>query len=215
MKPKKKHQPFWQQAEANPRNPANPTEFYPSPQWSVRRLCGSGLIPMGGRFLEPCAGDGAIIRAINLYCEEKRRPPPHWQAIELREDLCAHLRQRLPGIPLLQGDALRAPWPTDIDALVTNPPFSLGEALWRRAREKVGYLALLMRIGWLEPKCRARLFHDDMPDIGILSPRPSFVGGKMDNAVYSWLVWRRGVYQRQGRVMMLDREESNLQMEMF
>lgn len=51
-------------------------DFYATPAWCVRRLL-EGVNPPGGLWLEPCAGDGAIIRAV-----EEMRADVKWHAVE-------------------------------------------------------------------------------------------------------------------------------------
>jgi len=63
-------------------------DFYETPAWCVHRLLEAVPQLPGGAWLEPCAGKGAIIRAVN----EVRKDPIHWTAVEIdpshRDDLC-------------------------------------------------------------------------------------------------------------------------------
>ena len=55
-------------------------DVYPTPAWVVDRLLEVVDFP-GGRWLEPCAGDGAIMRAVNAWRADVR-----WDACELRAE---------------------------------------------------------------------------------------------------------------------------------
>jgi hypothetical protein len=52
------------------------SEFYPTPPWVVHRILGRLALP-SGEWLEPSAGDGAIVRAVN-------RSGVRWTLCELR-----------------------------------------------------------------------------------------------------------------------------------
>lgn len=42
--------------------PPNPGEYFATPDWCVRAILPH--LPIGGSVLEPCAGEGAIVRAL-------------------------------------------------------------------------------------------------------------------------------------------------------
>jgi hypothetical protein len=90
----------------------SPRDFYPTPVAAVVPLLKElhGARPL--RFVEPCAGDGALVRAL-----------------EAAGHVCVHARDlapRGPGIATGDGAALTkdqmALW--GADAIVTNPPFA-------------------------------------------------------------------------------------------
>jgi hypothetical protein len=90
----------------------NPRDFYPTPVEAVVPLLAAlrGAPPL--RFVEPCAGDGALVRAL-----------------EAAGHTCVHARDSAPqgsGIATGDGAALTkdamALW--GADSIVTNPPFA-------------------------------------------------------------------------------------------
>ena len=178
--------------KAKPRKKKNPSEFYPTPEWVVTAFLQSGRLPLGAsfmqRWLEPCAGDGAIIAATNRYHGSLGMIAPTWTGVELRADLAKLAAARCPGAQITCGDALATPLAT-YDCVLTNTPFSLAEEFYHRLRPLTRYLVLLLRVGWLESTCRQELLANDLPDVGLVSPRPSFSSGGNDLATYAWLVW--------------------------
>ena len=178
--------------KAKPRKKKNPSEFYPTPEWVTTAFLQSGRLPLGASYLqqwlEPCAGDGAIISATNRYFASQKMTAPTWTGVELRADLAKTAAARCPTAEITCGDALATPLAT-YDCVLTNPPFSLAEELYHRLRPLTRYLVFLLRVGWLESTCRQDLLASDLPDVGIISPRPSFTQGGNDNATYGWLVW--------------------------
>lgn len=57
-----------------------PEDFYATPKWCVDRLLDE-WDPPGGTWVEPGAGSGSIIRAVN-----GRRHDVHWNAFEVRPE---------------------------------------------------------------------------------------------------------------------------------
>lgn len=62
------------------------SDNYPTPGWCVRRFLEKwpSLSDAGLRWLEPCAGDGSIIRAVDDFREARKMKPIQWTALELR-----------------------------------------------------------------------------------------------------------------------------------
>ncbi len=56
----------------------SPADDHPTPEWCVRRLVEAVDLP-GSRWLEPAAGDGAIVRAVG-------RVDVAWDLWEVREE---------------------------------------------------------------------------------------------------------------------------------
>jgi hypothetical protein len=80
-----------------------------------------------------------------------------------------------------------------IDAVITNPPYTLAAEFILRCRRLApqAEIAMLLRLGFLESKSR-EAFWDFMgaADLYVLPDRPSFRGGGSDSATYAWFVWR-------------------------
>ena len=62
------------------------SENYPTPEWAVHRLLDTWE-PPGSVWLEPCAGEGAIISAVRSWCAAgEDRWNPKWEAVEIRSE---------------------------------------------------------------------------------------------------------------------------------
>ena len=154
-------------------------------------------LPFAGSVLEPCAGDGAIVRAllaggVDEGCID---------AIELDPGRANKAREL---VDVLVGDALKprelsSPtdacrlWDAPHGLVIMNPPFKLAEEFVRRAIEAQaphrGTTAALVRIGFLAAAKRRDLVAAGGFDVFLLSPRPSFTAnGGNDSAEYAWVV---------------------------
>lgn len=120
------------------------------------------------RVTEPCAGDGAIARHIvgcKTYDVDER----------YGHDVADARTARFP--------------PTD--AFVTNPPFTHALEILENLRSQAPFVALLMRVSFLEPtRARSAYLAANPPDMLIVCPRVSFTGdGKTDSVTCAWMVW--------------------------
>ena len=181
---------------------------YPTPPWCVQRLLEVvPLVGRGNRFLEPAAGDGAIIRAVTGHGNKK------WTAFEIDPRFNAELvatgvevtRRRQDTVDVVMADFLRAVRCASIsqhfDFGITNPPYGLTAEFVGAMRQCCRSFALLLPMNYLGTKGRAATFRRDMPDVGVLPDRPSFVvkitrrrdgtlrGTTSDNREYGWFIW--------------------------
>jgi phosphatidylethanolamine/phosphatidyl-N-methylethanolamine N-methyltransferase len=87
------------------RNPMGVGLPFPSSPWTARRLARAVLdaaVPAGGPVVELGAGPGSVSQAlVELGC-----PLHEIVVVERDAELCRSLQQRLPGLKVLQGDAL-------------------------------------------------------------------------------------------------------------
>lgn len=165
----------------------NPHDYYGTPAWCVRRIVESGALPMGWRWLEPSAGDGAIIRAVN----ESARLRPGWLACELRDECRAPLVAT--GAIVAIGDFLGEPQIAGRFACaILNPPFSDALAFVQRCLTVADTVCALLRLNWLEGDDRAPWLREHAPDVYVLPNRPSFTGEGTDATAYAWMVWPSG-----------------------
>jgi hypothetical protein len=144
----------------------------------------------GGRWLEPGAGEGAIIRAVNSV-----RQDIAWTAVELREACRPSLNRVLtPGEPvgddLVMGDFVRHGALGRFDVAIGNPPYNRAQEFVERAFEVADAVVFLLRLGFLSSRERQPFLARHTPSIYVLPDRPSFRGGGTDSTDYAWCVWR-------------------------
>ena len=205
-----------------------PSDYYPTPSWCVFRLLeelfpapeglpGQVGLPYAGQWVEPCAGNGAIIRA----CQDWMDRCPHqwfdvgWTANELpgpdyREQHRAlraagatetQLRDCLTWVPVAQRGRF--------DVCLTNPPYSQAEAFVRWGLANASTTIMLLRLGFLATAQRCELMRTYTPDVYVLPNRPSFTRGtpgtvgRTDSADYAWFVWRQPGMRRAGSIKVL------------
>lgn len=182
-------------------------DFYPTPEWMTRALL--RRIPLsnwnwsGDRVIEPCCGDGAILR-------------------ELRGvDVCTNdIVARDPVVPefLLDARALES-WRAftagqRLSICVTNPPFEYAFDIAEHAHDHVQIgLILLLRLSWLEPTIeRGPWLKAHPPTKLIVMPRHDFRGnGSTDSVTSAWVIWdKAGALGRGGIDFVTRRERDEL-----
>lgn len=195
-------------------------EVYPTPAWAVHRLLERADFLQPGLWLEPCAGYGAIIRAV--AADERFLGTVTWAAVEIRPEVEGLLHEsfrlaRAPG-PAVIADFLRmdheavAAELRGCKVVLTNPPFSLAEQFLFRCAQVApdAHVCFLLRSNFIGSERRAEWMRDHMPDSYQLPQRPSFRddddAGGTDSAEYTWLVWEPGALEsirRRGHVELL------------
>ena len=154
-----------------------------------------------GRWLEPSAGDGAIMRAVNSC-----RRPHYWTAVELREECRAPLRAIGADVTIADFIALAPAWArtgTGFSVAILNPPFSLSLQFIAACLPIAEHTVALLRLNWLEGQERNGFLRDHAPDVYVLPVRPSFTGGGTDATAYAWFHWQRGARRSHGRIEVL------------
>jgi hypothetical protein len=204
-----------------------PEDFYPTPHWLVWALMQerpdltSSMTSMDD-WLEPCAGDGAIIEAVAQSGEY-----PLWTAVELRAEALKTLRAL--------GDKLdkelgRQPHETTIEidcpenflmwspahgrkfaVGITNPPFRYALPIIERTMLFCRQTVMLLPMSFLGSQERLP-FHAAHPAdiVGPIMPRASFTGdGGTDSQEYGWFIWPgEGRYKVIDAVALRDRWEA-------
>lgn len=173
----------------------SPADYYPTPAWCVHRLLEEVEVEMPWEekmpwsiWMDPCAGDGAIIRAVNDFREPPT--PRRWIANDIRPEC-------LPSLPSgsTSEDFLAGPvpaWAEGADVVITNPPYALAAEFIRRSLFEVraSFVAMLLGLNFLASKDRVALWTEvQVPDIFVLPNRPDFSGGGGDSCEYAWFVW--------------------------
>jgi hypothetical protein len=177
----------------------SPADFYATPEWCVRRLLEEVPLP-GGRWLEPAAGDGAIIRATS-------RDDVVWTAWEIRETEATSLQKSVSGSDVHIGDFVEAARTGELrerrfDVAITNPPFRLAQEFIDGCLSCADTVVMLLRLNYLASKGRWQFMRGNTPDVYVLPNRPSFTGGKTDSIEYAWFVWPRE-RRTEGKVRVL------------
>lgn len=165
-------------------------DYFPTPPWAAR--AGGELIarldPGSWTALEPAAGGGHMAHGLRPYFAE---------VIE------ADIHQHEGGSPSYVVDFLTeeaARTLPEVDWIVTNPPFVLGDAFVRAAYERARRgVAMLLRLVFLEGKARHGLLHVDCPltVVAPFSERVPMVKGRWDPdassaTAYAWFIWQKG-----------------------
>lgn len=148
----------------------NEEDFYATPAWCVHRLLEKVKLP-AGRWLEPGAGDGAIIRAVT-------RSDVAWVAVEKRHDAPEDLF-----VDWLHDDFLgdrTVAWAAEladhggIRVALGNPPYKLAQQFADRCFMLAETTALLLRLNFLGSEERAAWWEKHPADVYVLPNRPSF-----------------------------------------
>jgi hypothetical protein len=138
-----------------------------------------------GPWIDPCAGDGAIIKAVST----SKHPAwaESWTTIELRAS-CRGALGELSDYTFTS-DALKIRWPLRYNVCLTNPPYHLAFEFLQKALDHCNVVAFLLRLSFLGSGKRAEFLQEHTPSIFVLPNRPSFVHGRTDNCEYAWFVW--------------------------
>lgn len=171
-------------------------DFYPTPAWCVQRLLDHVALP-GGDWLEPGAGEGHIIRAVNAERSDVR-----WTAVEIRKDCLPFLEAaRVRRITIHDFPSLG--WKRSWDVCLGNPPYLEAREHIAAALRMADQVVMLLSVGFLASKDRRGFFEKHgTPDVYVLPDRPSFTNGGTDSTTYAWMRWKADGSQ-EGRVSIL------------
>jgi hypothetical protein len=178
------------------------SDVYETPGWCVRRLLEHVELP-GGYWLEPSAGSGAIIRAVNEV-----RQDISWTAVEMRPECLVPLRTLNLASVLI--DSFTVPWRPlggcRFDVVIGNPPYKAALRFVQQSLELASVVVMLLRLNWLASEERAAWMREHTPSVYVLPNRPSFTGGSGDATEYAWMLWRHHQAShraRGGRIQVL------------
>lgn len=159
-------------------------EFFPTPAYCVHRFLEAVKLPFGD-WIEPCVGEGAIVRAVNAY-HGGPDVGVAWTANDIREVARLDCYSELWRLDFTLGLRVDCPWGVGI----TNPPFSKALAIVRSMLRCCDHVAILQRLNWLEGSDRAPFLREHPPGVYVLPERPSFTGdGSTDGCGYAWYLW--------------------------
>lgn len=194
------------------RSPLAPVahEFFGTPPWCVDRLLdrrgddlGRWMYGDPARWLEPCAGSGAIVHAVAEWLDRRGYGPhPTWTTVDIRPKAIRPPRITELGIgshhvgDFLAGFAPQSSMlhrPLELggfDLSLSNPPFGLAFDFVRRALQLAPVVVYLLRMSWLGSDERAEWLRAHTPSVYMLPERPSFTGeGRTDSDYYAWMAW--------------------------
>jgi len=152
-----------------------------------------------GTWLEPAAGDGAIIRASGHE---------DWYAIEVRSETRSALSEIVGPDRVIIGDYLEVEGPKadQISVVFSNPPFSLAWDMIQHSLAKYhrSQVVMLERLNFISSAKRGQILRWQMPDVYVLPNRPTFGGArKYDSCEYGWFVWPSTEQRDCGRIQIL------------
>jgi len=168
------------------------SDFYKTPEQAIDSFIyhfDPGAF-IGAHILEPCAGDGAMVRRLKLFC------PSTWvTAVELRPEEEENLKQAGADDILCGFDFLSCDWRgSNFDVIITNPPYSIAQEIIGHCFEIApdAEVIMLLRLAFLESK-KPKPFWDKYPltQLYVLTERPSFTGKSTDAMAYPWFVWSK------------------------
>ena len=175
----------------------NPDDFYETPAWCVHRFLEAARLP-GGLWVEPSAGHGATIRAVNSV-----RTDVKWAGFEIRQEAYPHLEPLVTNHGSVTMDFLKTTFIDTPAVILGNPPYSLAMEFVTHALYSGAHVALLLRLNFVGSAKRSKFFRECMPDVYVLPNRPSFTGGGTDATEYAWCHWLPEHPRRQGIIEVL------------
>lgn len=158
----------------------NPFDYYPTKYWCVDSLLAHFPLP-GRRLLEPSAGDGAIVRAIN-----RSQPDIDWTLVEIDSAHTGSL-SRSAATSTIHCPQDFLTWRTNqwFDMVIGNPPFTLAQQFVDKSLKLSYVVALLLRLMILGSDDRYEWWKSLPPcDIKVLTPR-----AYPDSTEYAWFIW--------------------------
>lgn len=173
-------------------------DAYATPEWAtLRALEAMPWLPPGGHWMDPCAGDGAIIRATKLVY-----PRVEWDAVEIRDEAEPDLKAT--GANYVIGDFLAGHFrPLAAHVVFTNPPFRIAQDFIEKSLTITDHVVMLLRLNYLGSEKRADFLREYPPDVYVLPNRPSFMNGETDSIEYAWFHWERGLRREAGKIKLL------------
>lgn len=166
-------------------------DFYATPGWCTRAILPHLSIWPGCVVLDPCCGDGAILREVGDFFELSHHGKfVLRRGIEIDATRADAARESRSGY-IMTDDALSGEAYWGYPALViTNPPYSKAMEFVQKAVAASDQVAMLLRLNWLASKKRSEWLRAHTPDVYVLPRRPSFTGRGTDATDYAWMVWR-------------------------
>lgn len=157
---------------------------YDTPPWCTHRAV-EGIHLPGDKWLEPMAGGGAIVRAVNQcrphikWTTNEMYPDPGFK-VDVEADFlwfgCPELRELMP--------------PGGWDVLFSNPTYRYALETVQNGLTMAMVVVLLLRLNWLATANRFEWLRAHPPDVYVLPDRPIFRGDHSDATEYAWFVFK-------------------------
>ena len=193
--------------------------LYRTPAWVTEAILPRLTVHLAGNgsaetyALEPCAGDGAIVKVLLAHGYDVEAVEMEQARADAMSALCidAHCGDVREVIDDHNDcDYGRTPEWVEFDLVITNPPFASACAIWEACWECLrpgGQIAFLNRLSWLSSRRRAEFWKRYPADVYVLPSRPSFVpSGKIDMWDYAWFVGTRdGRTERRWEILDVER----------
>lgn len=160
----------------------HPDDFYETPAWAVRRFLDGWHVKSSvsgrSRWLEPSAGGGAIVSAVESFYAN----PPRFVAIDINPR----------GFGIGRQDFLSADCTTEtpFNVCIGNPPYKLAMEFIEKGLQCATEVCYLLRLNFLEGAKRNAFLRANPCDVYVLPNRPSFTeDGHTDATAYAWMVF--------------------------
>lgn len=175
----------------------NPPNFLTTPAWCVHRLLERVALP-GGEWLDPSAGDGAVIRAADAV-----RSDVVWSAIE-EDPACDRWLARCVDARRLIGSYLTcppAPWRYHV--IITRPRVEGARDVVQKALAEAHHVAALLPLDFLASREHVVFLQTNPPDLFVLPDQITSAAGGGEVAM-AWFVWGPERHRARGELDVLD-----------
>ena len=164
-------------------------DAYYTPAWQTRALLAHQEI--SGSVLEPCAGDGGIVRKLSQPLLEGRKIN-RIQYVTANDIAVGCCHEHIFDASRHDVYSLHGPF----DWVITNPPYKMPlcmEIVANAVRHARVGVAMLLRLSFLEPtKVRGPWLAEHQPNRLIVLPRYSYTqNGSTDSVTTAWMIWLR------------------------
>jgi len=169
----------------------NEADFYVTPRKTVDLILNeiSDSHYEYAQILEPCAGNGAIVKALRewfssstITANEIRR--------EERNSLFESGADYVVNCDFIKPNTLGS----NYDLIITNPPYSIAQEIIEHCFKIApdAEVIMLLRLGFLESQKRREFWErHPLTQLYPLLKRPSFTGKGTDATAYGWFVWSK------------------------
>lgn len=164
-------------------------DFYPTPRWPLARLLEALPLPDHVPWLEPCVGDGALLRHVASLGYDVAWRTNDLRAVPQPPGSVDHARSR--------ADAWLRDQPR-ASVCLTNPPFNAAFEIAVSAVECCAIVVLLLPTSWIGTQGRTPWLREHPPAAFHIPERIDFTRTDPDEKAshapqnYAWLAWGLG-----------------------